>query len=42
MQIDIDSRWTLLAVGFVFALFWTGYFRISIFPKLVEDDEEDE
>ena len=35
----VDDRLALLGIGFLFALFWTGYFRYRIRPRLVERDE---
>jgi len=45
MQLGIDDQTTLFALLFAFALFWTGYFRLQMVPRLVDaygDDESGE
>ncbi len=41
IQLDVDDRVPLLGVGLVLALFWTGYFRFSIRPRVVQRDEDE-
>ncbi|MEY7851740.1 hypothetical protein AB7C87_21355 [Natrarchaeobius sp. A-rgal3] len=41
IQLNVDDRLLLLGVGLVLALFWTGYFRFSIRPRLVQRDEDE-
>lgn len=36
----VQDRFALLGVGFLFALFWTGYFRYSMRPRLVRDESD--
>lgn len=42
MQLGIDDRAPLFALLFVFALFWTGYFRLQMVPRLVDEYGGDE
>lgn len=43
MQLGIDDRMTLVVLLLPFALFWSGYFRLRMVPRLVDkygsDDE---
>ncbi|OVE83271.1 hypothetical protein [Natronolimnobius baerhuensis] len=36
----IEDRFMILALGLVFALFWTGYFRYSIQPRFTDSSDE--
>lgn len=47
VQFGIEDRALLLGIAVVFGLFWTAYFRIAVFPRLLEHadlpaQEEDE
>lgn len=42
MQIGIDDRAFLLVLSFIFAVFWSVYFRLRMMPRLTADESEDE
>lgn len=45
MEVGIEDRAVLVGVALVLGLFWTGYFRYSMLPKLeglASEDEDDE
>ena len=42
MQIGVDDRAFLLVLAFVFAVFWSIYFRLRMMPRLVPDESDDE
>lgn len=38
----LEDRVVILGVGVLFALFWTGYFRYGVRPRLRDDESESE
>lgn len=41
MRLGIDDRWMLFGLLFVFALFWTAYFRLDMVARIRDADDEE-